>query len=230
MTGAVLVGLLLAAPAQADPLAVPGEVRRALHAASVEVLPAGCAGVVAASPRLVLTAAHCAERTQLQVRFTTGATRTARRLAIDEAADQSVLLVEDPVPVEPLSLVRRRPIPGTVLYFEGNPSRPRFQRVRVDRVGVCSSLPHLPDALFTSIRGAPGDSGAPLVDGAAEVVGLVHGGARCQIATPADTLVRLLDRVLEQASVKMTDAPPRHAILLACPCPGGASSRRAPRG
>mgnify|MGYP000234512575 CR=1 FL=1 len=34
---------------------------------------------------------------------------------------------------------------------------------RLDRIDVCPSLPHLPDALFTSIQGVPGDSGAPLV-------------------------------------------------------------------
>jgi len=54
----------------------------------------------------------------------------------------------------------------------------------------------LPNALFTTVHGVPGDSGAPLVDTAARIVGLVHGGAQCQIATPADTLARLIDRVL----------------------------------
>ena len=91
-----------------------------------------------------------------------------------------------------------------MLYFEGNPSRPRFQSARLDKIGRCPSLPDLPNALFTSIAGVPGDSGAPLVDVVAEVVGLVHGGARCHIATPADTLVRLVHRVLEQDDVHMT--------------------------
>ena len=52
-------------------------------------------------------------------------------------------------------------------------------------------------ALFTSIDGIPGDSGAPIVDAGARVVGLVHGGAQCHIATPSDTLRRLIADVLK---------------------------------
>jgi len=102
--------------------------------------------------------------------------------------------------------VRRRQIPGTVLYFEGNPAEPRFQSARLDRIGHCPSLPDLPDALFTSINGRPGDSGAPLVDGGAEIVGLVHGGARCHIATPAGPLARLVDHVLGRDVAETTRA------------------------
>src|SRR5207245_9920059 len=96
----------------------------------------------------------------------------------------------EPADVEPLAIVRRRQIPGTVLYFEGNPERPRFQSARLDRVGRCPSLPDLPNALFTSIDGRPGDSGAPLVAGAAATVGLVQGGARRHLANPADPPAR----------------------------------------
>jgi hypothetical protein len=58
-------------------------------------------------------------------------------------------------------------------------------------------LPALGSALFTTIDGVPGDSGAPIVDSAARVVGLVHGGAQCHIATPSETLRRLIADVLE---------------------------------
>jgi S1-C subfamily serine protease len=75
-----------------------------------------------------------------------------------------------------------------------------FQTARLDRIGQCPSLPALQNALFTSIRGRPGDSGAPLVNAAGEIVGLVHGGAACQIATPADTLATLVERVLRAGS------------------------------
>jgi len=51
--------------------------------------------------------------------------------------------------------------------------------------------------LFTTIAGIPGDSGAPLVDSATHVVGLVHGGAQCHIATPSATLQRLIADVLK---------------------------------
>jgi hypothetical protein len=108
--------------------------------------------------------------------------------------------------------VRHIPIAGTVLYFHGNPDRPRWQAARLDRVGACPSLPYLPNALFTSINGTPGDSGAPLVDLLGRIVGLVHGGARCRIATPGDRLVRLIDRVLERQHVRTPlNAPPRSA-------------------
>ena len=40
--------------------------------------------------------------------------------------------------------------------------------------------------MCTSIDGKPGDSGAPLVDLLGRVVGLVHGGVRCRIATPGE--------------------------------------------
>lgn len=196
---ALLLGAI-ALPAPAAP-AGPAAVRAALHAASVELLPKGCTGVLAESPQIVLTARHCVEAygERVRVRFTTGWSRTAWVIATDEVSDQAVLLLEDPVPIEPLPLVRRRPIPGTVLYFEGNPRQPRFQSARLDRIGRCPSLPSLPNALFTSIRGTPGDSGAPVVDGAGRVVGLVHGGPRCHIATPADAAARLLDRALESS-------------------------------
>jgi hypothetical protein len=116
--------------------------------------------------------------------------------AVDEDADQALLRLARPAGVAPLDIARRAPIAGTVVYFEGNPTHPRLQDARVDRRGRCESLPRLPDALFTSIRGTPGDSGSPLVDGAAQIVGLVHGGARCQIATPGTRLARLVDRAL----------------------------------
>jgi S1-C subfamily serine protease len=183
--------------ARANPPPVPPAVRRALTAATVLVLPAECGGVLTASPDLVATALHCIDRgAALRVRTSSGAVLDARLEATDAAADQAILLLERPAAVEPLAVLRRPPIVGTVVYFQGNPERPRPQDARIDRRGRCESLPRLPDALFTSIRGKPGDSGSPLVDGAARIVGLVHGGARCQIATPATRLAPLIDRVL----------------------------------
>jgi S1-C subfamily serine protease len=194
----VLVVILLTTVAGAVPPGGDLAVRSALHAASVVVEPSGCGGALAETPTLVVTAKHCIDKGRdLSVRFVTGARREARLVATDDAADQVVLMLSDPVPIMPLTVVHRRQIPGTVLYFEGNPKNPRFQTVRLERIGVCPSLPDLPNALFTSLQGTPGDSGSPLVDGAARIVGLVHGGAQCQIATPSDTLARLVERVLE---------------------------------
>src|SRR5207247_2525695 len=57
-------------------------------------------------------------------------------------------------------------------------------------------------------RGGPSASASrpPLVDGGAEIVGLVHGGARCHIATPAGPLARLVDHVLGGDVVETTRA------------------------
>jgi S1-C subfamily serine protease len=174
--------------------------RAALAAATVRVEPPGCAGVLAESAQLVLTARHCVKRDgePLSVRFTNGEKRRAWAVAADTHADQVVLFLPEPVHLEPLPIVRRQQIPGTVLFFAGNPERPRFQEVRLERVGRCPSLPDLPNALFTSIAGVPGDSGAPVVDAVGRIVGLVHGGARCHILTPPDTLLRLVEAVLER--------------------------------
>jgi S1-C subfamily serine protease len=201
--------LVLAAAIGASASADEGAVRRALEAATVVVESTGCTGVVSESPQLVLTAKHCVEGVALRVRLSTGDVRTAWVVATNSASDQAVLFLEEPAGVEPLELARRAQIPGSVLYFEGNPRRRAgFQTARLDHFGRCPSLPDLPNALFTSIDGVPGDSGAPLVDAAARVVGLVHGGARCQIATPANTLARLVDGVLGRALVEATGSRP----------------------
>src|SRR5436309_12405786 len=128
-----LVLLLLAAPVYGGELAV----RRALEAASVVVETTGCAGAIAGSPQIVVTAKHCLKGDTLRVRLSTGAVRTAWLVATNEASDQAVLFLERPAGVEPLPLVRRAQIPGTVLYFEGNPARPRFQSARLARIGRC---------------------------------------------------------------------------------------------
>lgn len=80
----------------------------------------------------------------------------------------------------------RPPAPGEPLLFVGRPDH-HFepQRPRLLRLGRCPSLPEVPDALFTTVEGRPGDSGAPILDGSLRVVGLVHGGAACSIAAPA---------------------------------------------
>ena len=208
--GTVVVVLLLALPARAGS-DVP--VRRALGVASVVVESTGCTGVVAESPQIIVTAKHCVKGQTLRVRLSTGSERTAWVVAVNDASDQAVLFLEEPADVKPLLIVRRRQIPGTVLYFEGNPERPRFQSARLDRIGRCPSLPDLPNALFTSIDGRPGDSGAPLVDGAAEIVGLVHGGVRCHIATPAGPLARLVDHVLGRDAAETTRAGTGHETV-----------------
>lgn len=212
MTLAILGSI---APVEARTLGHANDLQQRLHAASVTIDGAQCSGVLAEGPDLVFTAAHCVRgASHARLRFSSGTERTGWVVATDQAADQALLILEDPVDIEPLSLVRRRQIPGTILYFEGHLSRTAFQTLRLDRIGRCPSLPNLANALFTSVKGKPGDSGAPLVDRAGRVVGLVHGGARCHIATPAKSLVRLLDRALAPDDLRVTQRP-------ASGCPSG---------
>src|SRR5256712_8183677 len=204
----VVLVMLLVLPARAG-----GDlpVRRALQAASVVVESTGCAGAVAENRQTIVTAKHCVKGQTLRVRLSTGSERTAWVVAVNDASDQAVLFLEEPADVEPLAIVRRRQIPGTVLYFEGNPERTRFQSARLDRVGRCPSLPDLPNALLTGIDGRPGASGPPLVNGAAEIVGLEHGRVGCQTETPADPLAPLVDHVLGRGVVETTRAAPARA-------------------
>ncbi|MCC6849707.1 MAG: trypsin-like peptidase domain-containing protein [Deltaproteobacteria bacterium] len=184
----------LVVPARA---ARPPGVEQALLAASV-LVGSGCSGVLVDGPDLVLTAEHCIDGGATHtLRFSDGSRRTGWVAGVDREADQALLLLEEPVALQPLRLAPRPPIAGTVLYFAGNPSRARFREATLDRTGRCPSLPSLGNALFTTIDGVPGDSGAAIVDGAARVVGLVHGGAQCRIATPSDTLRRLIADVLK---------------------------------
>lgn len=193
--------------ARSNPPPVPVAVRKALVAATVLVLPSRCTGAVVDQPWLVATARHCLDDgVRLRVRAG-GVERDAELVDEDVEADQVVLALASPLSVAPLGLVRRLPIVGTVLYFHGNPASPRWQAARLDRVAPCPSLPGLARALHTSIDGRPGDSGAPLVDLAGDVVGLVHGGARCRIATPGDRLARLVDRVLRRHEARMRGNP-----------------------
>ncbi len=198
MRGAAVLGALVLLACVATPAAaVPDGLERSLLAASV-LVGAGCSGVLVDGPDLVLTAEHCvAGGATYDLRFSDGSRRTGWVAGVDHDADQALLLLEEPVAVKPLALVPKPPIAGTVLFFAGNPDHPRFQEAKLERTGRCPSLPALGDALFTTINGIPGDSGAPIVDAATRVVGLVHGGAQCHIATPSETLRRLIADVLK---------------------------------
>ena len=190
--------LLVLVAAMAAAAAAPRSVRELVQASTVR-LASGCSGAVAERPDVIVTALHCVDgRTSVGVRFASGAETTARVAATDTAADQAVLVLPQPAPdsATPLHIATRRQIPGTVLYYYGHPDRVAFQTARLDRIGQCPSLPALPNAIFTSIAGKPGDSGSPLVNADGEIVGLVHGGAACRIATPANTLLALVARVV----------------------------------
>ena len=195
---ALALAVLLATPVEAARSARGDDrvVLRDLDAASVSLNGGHCAGVLAERPQIILTAGHCVRGIgeKVQVRFTNGLMRTATVAGVDHGADQAMLVLLSPVGASPLRVRRDAPERGIGLFFEGNPARPRPQKARLTRIGRCPSLPAVPDALFTTIDGKPGDSGAPVADSAGEVVGLVHGGARCHIATPGGSLLRLIAR------------------------------------
>ena len=229
MRRSALAVLLLAGTVHANPPPVPLGVRKALAAATVVVLPSHCTGAVVEMPWLVATAKHCIDDgVRLRVRVA-GVEQAAELVDEDAEADQVLLALSSDAPVAPLGLVRRLPIVGTVLYFHGNPERPRWQAARLDRIGPCPDLPGLPRALHTSIDGRPGDSGAPLIDLAGQIVGLVHGGVRCRIATPGDRLARLVDRALQRQHARDASNPLIASGGSASPtsCGGGGPSWKA---
>ena len=75
-------------------------------------------------------------------RFSTGDERIGWVVAVNEASDQAVLFLEDPVAITPLPVARRAQIPGTVLYFEGDGAhalrvlRPASWRARVEHARI----------------------------------------------------------------------------------------------
>ncbi|MBF5042935.1 trypsin-like peptidase domain-containing protein [Aggregicoccus sp. 17bor-14] len=190
-----LAFLIACSPTQPDfqtaaraPAAAPAaDETQALREATLTLLPARCQGVVVEDPQSALTAAHCVgeEERSLQVQLSDGRVVEAEVARVDRPHDVAFLRLEAPAGVAPLRVASALPFPGAPLRFISSRHHAgELQQVSLVRLGRCPSLPEVPAALFTSLRGAPGDSGAPVVDAALQVVGLVHGGARCAIAAP----------------------------------------------
>lgn len=159
--------------------------------ATVTVPAKGCAGVVAGDRSHVVTAAHCVPFgvEELEVRFRNGRSTEGSIVHLDRDSDLAVIALPDPAQAEPLTIAKKLPAAGDPVLFVGRIDRKsRAQIARVERLGRCPSLPSVDDALFTSIQAKPGDSGSPIVDGDLRVVGLIHGGAQCHIATPTAPL------------------------------------------
>jgi S1-C subfamily serine protease len=163
--------------------------------ATVTLPDRSCAGVVAGDTEHVVTAAHCvpegAER--VRVRFSRAGSQRAAIRHIDRDADLALLRLDPPAPVEPLEIAEDLPRQFSPVLFVGRTDRwSRTQVAQIERLGRCPSLPGQPKALFTTVQARPGDSGAPLVDSEARVVGIIHGGSACHIAAPTHPLVPLL--------------------------------------
>jgi hypothetical protein len=202
----IVLVLVLAVPA-ASRADLRDVVASRLAEASVALAP-DCTGVLAGGHELVFTAEHCVRgRPFVEATFVDGSTEIGWVAVVDRVSDQALLLLENPVAQAPLPLARRRPIAGQVLYFEGDARAPRFREVTLKRVARVPSLPLLQNALFTTIVGAPSDAGAPIVDSAARVVGLVHGGSRYQVGTPVTAMRRLLDKLLQEGPLPPPSKP-----------------------
>jgi hypothetical protein len=173
-----------------------------LREATVTLFPGHCAGVVVADGRHALTAAHCidvAAGERQPVVFRDGKMLSGVVKLVDTIRDVAVLRFDEAAPVRPLPLASALPLPGEGLLFFGRNDRPNEpQEVELKRLGRCPSLPGVPQALFTSLHGEKGDSGAPVVDLGLHVVGLVHGGAACSIATPTAEFAPLLDTLVAE--------------------------------
>ncbi|PTL84299.1 serine protease [Vitiosangium sp. GDMCC 1.1324] len=177
---------------------------RALKDATVTLFPGHCAGVVVADGRHALTAAHCidvatGERQPVVLRD--GHMLSGVVKVVDPIRDLAVIRFDTAAPVHPLAVAASMPIPGEELLFAGRNDRPSEpQEVELRKLGRCPSLPGVPQALFTSLHGEKGDSGAPVVDLHLQVVGLVHGGAACSIAAPTAGFVPVLNTLVAEAA------------------------------
>ncbi|MDC0709883.1 serine protease [Stigmatella sp. ncwal1] len=159
----------------------------ALQDATVTLIPGHCAGVIVEDGLHLLTAAHCVDpmAQRIEVALRDGTRMGAQALRVDPGQDLALYQLDSAAPVTPLPLSPEMPTPGERLLFAGRNDRPGgIQAVWLEKLGRCPSLPDVPQALFTTLRGEKGDSGAPVVDSRMHVVGLVHGGAACSIAAP----------------------------------------------
>jgi hypothetical protein len=164
-----------------------GDPETQLRSATLTVGGGRCAGVVVGSPRVALTSAHCIVEGEdaLGVELWDGTRLEATVRLLDRPRDVAVLELSRESGVTPLRIAPNAPGVGEPLRFAGrNDYDHAMQDAELLRLGRCPSLPSVPAALFTTLRGVPGDSGAPVVDHLMRVVGLVHGGAACHIAAP----------------------------------------------
>jgi S1-C subfamily serine protease len=175
-----------------------------LQNATVTLFPGHCAGVIVADGHHALTAAHCLDGppgTSQPVVLRSGKLLDGVVKLVDPTGDLAVIRLDAAAPVRPLALAPTLPFAGEALIFAGRNDRPGTpQDVTLERLGRCPSLPGVPQALFTSLHGAKGDSGAPVVDHQLHVVGLVHGGAVCSIAAPTASIVPFLDNLVAEVA------------------------------
>jgi S1-C subfamily serine protease len=175
-----------------------------LKDATVTLFPGHCAGVVVADGHHALTAAHCidvAPGGSQPVVLRNGKLLKGVVKVVDPQRDLAIIRFDEKAPVRALPIATAMPFPGEGLLFAGRNDRPNEpQEVELERLGRCPSLPGVPQALFTSLHGEKGDSGAPVVDHRLQVVGLVHGGAACSVAAPTAEFAPLVDTLVAEVA------------------------------
>jgi S1-C subfamily serine protease len=185
----------VAACADADPEELSPEEKVALlHEATLLLVPPRCAGVILADGRRALTAAHCLPRAEapLVVQLQDGERIEVALGAVDRARDIAVLHLTKPALFSGLARARELPEVGTEILFAGRPDRStELQEANIVAIDRCPWLPES-DVLVTTIRGEPGDSGAPIVDRQLRLLGLVQSGFACENVTPTTDIDALL--------------------------------------
>lgn len=156
-----------------------------------------CTGSVVLRRDHVVTAAHCLKRgPKVRLRASDGSLHHATAIETDSARDVAVLKLDHPLPARALPLGGAVAV-GTPVWFLGKPKKGRrVQRARVKKLARCPRLPTAGPVVYSSYRGFPGDSGAPLL-GLDGVVAVVSGGRNCQMGVPATHVRRLLARSIE---------------------------------
>ncbi len=196
--------------ARAEAEAPPPLDARQVEEATVTLVPGHCAGVIVEDGRHALTAAHCVGlfEQRIELELYDGHTVGGSYVHVDTQRDVAVIQLDQVAPVRPLPVAVALPQPGTALLFAGRNDRPGGpQSVELARLGRCPSLPGVPQALFTTLRGEKGDSGAPVVDAEHRVVGLVHGGAACSIATPTHGFASVVHQLSGEEGLASAPAP-----------------------
>jgi S1-C subfamily serine protease len=185
-------------------LAATTDSQTIIHRATVTLVPDVCAGVIVGDARHALTAAHCVADPSARTGITlyNGQQISGAFEVVDRSRDMALIRLDHPAPVRPLQITDQPAEAGQAVLFTSRMEHPgEPQWAAVERLGHCPSLPDVPAALFTTLRGKPGDSGGPVVDPNLNVVGLVHGGARCSIAAPtADFAPTLAQAVRDDGS------------------------------
>ncbi len=196
--GAVLAPQAAAAPAL-DPQAVLGEASPAVGVVrgSIGTRPISGTAVVIDSQGWLLTAAHVARHAdKLQVELPGVAALDGTRVGYDATRDLAILRVNPPAPLRALGLAEESPSLGDEVAVIGAPRGRRGVITTGEVVVTRVSEPGLAPEIFVCVSAPvqPGESGAPVLNSRAQVVGVVvafsvdRSGDRGSLAVSAETI------------------------------------------